>query len=755
MKHILHTTAAVLFTLLAIAPLQAQECSNVEFFIINQAGENWPVLNVDYLISNANGMPTANGTWEVTSNGTGAEFCLVPGCYSLEISGDAVNPETVSIELFQSDFIQVLTWNAVEEGAWLAEFCVEQPQEFNCPESIDYAAGEGCAWAFEIGSFQEGESVEWSFGDGSEGAVGGHFIQHVFPGAGSYVVTAFFTSFDCPMGAFLTTTIEVESCGEEECTLEMDVASADGMWYTFSIPEQPEGAIIEWYVDGQVVPPTSDNGLTFEAGFDFNPYWSVCVAVFTEACPEGMEACFTNMESSDCPDPEMMELEYMGGCYALFWLNDPNIWEIGWSVNGVLIEWATGMYFDYTFPSNGDYIVTAEFYSATCQGELYEWEINIEGCDGEACPLNLVWDEIECDQFFVEALNQPEDAVLFWTLDGEPYDYGYAEMMFSFEADGCHTFGVGYETPSCPMGAFEEVEICSDCTEIDCEVSIDYEELADGIYLFSAITSNGELFEGEVNWWTGGSNVGESNPFAWTWDVEEPMNVGMCLGYSSWDAGGQDCPGGETCTELETSEMGGEEIQLVLNGEWTAEVDWAFELGFDAVIDGFEIAGWSFDSDWSADGVISDTLNLCVPPACFDVFWGWDAAAVDVESLLLTVLLDGMNPIVLFDWFEPYADVDFGLSPDCFEAVSLTEIPHQRAHVWPNPAGESIQWTLPHSDQPLQLTVHSLDGRRLYTDQLFGRWGRLDVTDWSDGWYVLSWETSGHAPMIHKIFVVH
>ena len=102
-------------------------------------------------------------------------------------------------------------------------------------------------------------------------------------------------------------------------------------------------------------------------------------------------------------------------------------------------------------------------------------EVNTEGCGGEdPCPLDLVWEEIECDQFFIEALNQPEGVTLFWTLDGEPYDYGAAEMIYTFEEDGCHVFGVGYETPYCPEGAFAEVDICSDCTGLgDCEVALD------------------------------------------------------------------------------------------------------------------------------------------------------------------------------------------------------------------------------------------------------------------------------------------
>ncbi len=466
----LHRTGIVFGLTFVLAFLtlhvEAQDCANVEFAVFNTTGGEIPQLNVTYEISFLNSETAETGLWEVAEEGVFAPMCLPVGCYFIAIEGASVNPNAIEVQLMQSDYIMILSgWvRVMNEGAWITEFCVETPMEFYCPEAIDYAAGEGCQWSFEIGSFQPGESVDWNFGDGGESVVGGHFMEHVFSSAGTYEVTAFFTSFDCPMGVYLTTTIVVEGCGEEECDLEMDVSSADGMWYLFEIPEQPDGAIIEWYIDGQVVPPTSENGLTFEAGFDFNPYWSVCVEVYTDNCPDGMEACYTNLESSDCPDSDAMEVEYLGGCDALFWIYDENVTEIGWSVNGDLIEWTTGIFFDYTFPSDGVYSVTAELYSATCQGELYEWEIEIEGCDEDACLLEVEWGEIECNEFLIGALNQPEDATIFWTLDGEPYDYGVSALTYTFEEDGCHVFSAGYETPECPAGVFAEVEICSDCT---------------------------------------------------------------------------------------------------------------------------------------------------------------------------------------------------------------------------------------------------------------------------------------------------
>ena len=66
----------------------------------------------------------------------------------------------------------------------------------------------------------------------------------------------------------------------------------------------------------------------------------------------------------------------------------------------------------------------------------------------------------------------------------------------------------------------------------ECELNVDYEELSEGIYLFSVYTPNGELFDGELNWWTNGGYVGSENPFAWTWDLDEPMTMDMC--FDSW-----------------------------------------------------------------------------------------------------------------------------------------------------------------------------------------------------------------------------
>ena len=640
----------------------AQECVPFEFWVVNQSDEG-NAIAMNFAISNADGAVETEGVWEVTSAGLTAEFCLAPGCYSIALSGDEVSSETVGLELFQADFVQILELTpAAEEGYWDAAFCIEQGWQYNCPDAIGYAEGEGCTWAFEIGSFQEGEEVMWNFGDGSEPIWGGHFIEYEFETAGTYEVNAFFTSYDCPMGVELQTVVEVSGCGEAECVLEMEVSTQDGMFYTFSIPDELANNEIQWYIDGQ--PIEGANSTSFEAGFDFNPNWSVCVDVYTEACPDGMEACYSNLEGS--------------------------------------------------------------------------------------CTLELVWNEVECNQFALEAVGQPEGATLVWTLDGEFYDYLTPEIVFTFEEEGCHVFGVGYETPDCPEGVFAEVEICSDCPPMEeCELDVDYVELSEGIYLFSVYTPNGELFDGELNWWTNGGYVGSENPFAWTWDLDEPMTMDMCFDWSSW----QDCPSGEMCIQVESQGMACEEVQLVLDGSWTAEVDWAFELGLEAFIDGWEIAGWSFEETWSADGELSDTLTICVPPACFDAFWGWEAANVDVESLLISVLIAGMDPVALFDWFDPFNDAGFGLLPDCMETVETEEIARELLNVWPNPASHSFQWKVPSDATGGEWTVYAADGRLVHSERTTAPAGTWNVATWPCGLYHAIFVADGRQPLRQQLVI--
>ena len=85
-----------------------------------------------------------------------------------------------------------------------------------------------------------------------------------------------------------------------QCELQLLVSSEDGMWYDFTALDAPEGVLIEWYIDDFLA---QTGGTTFQAGFDFNPNWSVCAQYVSEACGELVQACYSNLEGvAPCTD---------------------------------------------------------------------------------------------------------------------------------------------------------------------------------------------------------------------------------------------------------------------------------------------------------------------------------------------------------------------------------------------------------------------------------------------------------------------
>jgi len=78
-----------------------------------------------------------------------------------------------------------------------------------------------------------------------------------------------------------------------ECGLQLLVSTEDGMWYTFTAIDVPESAELEWWIDGFLAQTGGD---VFEAGFDFNPNWSVCVQYWSDACGGLVQQCYSNLE---------------------------------------------------------------------------------------------------------------------------------------------------------------------------------------------------------------------------------------------------------------------------------------------------------------------------------------------------------------------------------------------------------------------------------------------------------------------------
>ncbi len=84
------------------------------------------------------------------------------------------------------------------------------------------------------------------------------------------------------------------------CGLQLVVSTIDGMWYTFTAVDVPEGVTLQWYIADFLA---QEGGDVFEAGFDFFPDWTVCVQYESDPCGGLVQQCYSNLEGvAACTD---------------------------------------------------------------------------------------------------------------------------------------------------------------------------------------------------------------------------------------------------------------------------------------------------------------------------------------------------------------------------------------------------------------------------------------------------------------------
>ncbi len=705
-----------------------------------------------------------NGFWEVEGleislgpNQTYWQetFCLWPGCYTAFLVGNVPLNETnfgVNVAGFGSE-VSVVYGDATV----LVEICMDDEVVTDCPEEIGYAVAEGCTGVFEIGSFVAGESVAWSFGDGSEPIVGGHFITHEFPGAGLYEVTAVFTSDNCPEGVELVTAIEVSDCGPmPDCELALVSSTMDGMWYFFEALGMPEDATYQWYYNDQPVEGATES--TFEGGGDFNPYWWVCVEAVSANCPNGSEACFFNMGQDGCPEELAFEPIGDSGCAYLFSLQTDGAPAVQstWFVDGLQVETNGGTAFDWAFESDGWHEVVVNYVSLGCpNGVVLTAEVEVEGCATEEpeCGLQMEWGMPECNDFLIEAFDYPEGATLWWTLDGEPFDNGTHIVSLVIDDNECHEVVVGYETPDCPMWVSQSVQICPESCGPSCDLTIASESLADGIYLFTAVDNfTGEPVDGDL-WWTfgvNGSAVG--NPVTWTWGQDAPAVSEVCVWCS-------DVPEDLACTTFQPTEMGCEDIQLVLTAELAATAAIALEFYITADLMGYDLNPfYIYEALNLLDGVSGDTLTFCAPPACFELIMQPPNLPLEgVEELVLEAINGDLEAIAGVDLLTSAWDAfAFGLAEDCLSsAPALGASPASPLAVFPNPAQDVVRFTTA-SDAPLRadVVVRDVQGQILHVHPAHPLSAPLSTADWPAGTYFLQVSGEDFATAVVRLIVM-
>jgi PKD repeat protein len=406
----------------------------------------------------------------------------------------------------------------------------------------------------------------------------------------------------------------------------------------------PEGAVLNWSIDGVVMNNGSDL-IELSAILFLNGPVEICIFFETLECPNGVELCETidinDIIGGGCVDPTFIDPlaicdtmwapvcgcdgnTYSNECVALYiggvtsWTQGecggggggdcPEMIEAGpqlkgavcsWifeipgggTQEGVSVEWSfgdgsgevSGFLADHTYAVSGVYEVSALYTSSTCTGVLFSTVIVAEGCNElPICELYMGYEFIE-DSVFFEAYGYPEGVFLEWYFNGELIASGTDVISESTEGEippGGIEICVIYESPECPYGAWA------------CEYFETEENCA--LYLDGFVQNNYGVFEAygfpnEVNliWEIAGEVVAEGVSFLEVDDLQFDATVTVCVSYET-----------TMCGLVEACEIfmqGGEgdcpEEIMAIPPKWSF-CQWAFEI--EGVINEQNFVIWNF-----------------------------------------------------------------------------------------------------------------------------------------------------------------
>lgn len=151
-----------------------------------------------------------------------------------------------------------------------------------CPDSIDVTIAEDYNYIFEIVGLEEGTSVTWNAGDGSDDVVG-VTLEHVYA-QGNFIVIAVFIDNDCPGDG---PTVLSVSISVDECYLSLSYVEIKPGFYTITASGYPEKYPMYWDMgDGTTIVETWVVDHMYEPGA-----YQVCAYITSKFCADTLSAC--------------------------------------------------------------------------------------------------------------------------------------------------------------------------------------------------------------------------------------------------------------------------------------------------------------------------------------------------------------------------------------------------------------------------------------------------------------------------------
>jgi PKD repeat protein len=133
------------------------------------------------------------------------------------------------------------------------------------------------------------------------------------------------------------------------------------------------------------------------------------------------------------------------------------------------------------------------------------------------------------------------------------------------------------------------------------------------------------------------------------------------------------------------------------------------------------------------DGIMNDTLSLCVPDGCYQVSIN---SALPVQALSIVCSFEGDNIQTLGDLQlaigETSSVAAIGVNMDC--SISVEEELVQTINAFPNPASDNIQFTSTNTIQTIE--IFDLTGKRVLTENPNQMSAKVLTSDWSSGLYI-------------------
>jgi len=620
---------------------------------------------------------------------------------------------------------------------------------FACPTSLNVIEQSCGNYVFYLAETPVG-NVIWDFGDGNS-TTGSIEIQHDYAEDGVYVVSAIFSGPECPETIMLFATIEV-NCGIENCPAFIDVESIDCDSYLFSLDGVETGEVAWDFGDGI----TENSSVTADHSYAENGVYINTAVYNGPACPMAWTNVLT--VQVNCASETECPTEIWSGAGAECGVMN---FEIGSFVQGENVVWypgddtgamTGGHFFSHQYAQAGVYTVCAFYTTPLCpDGVELCTVITVESCEQ---PCNEIGFGI--DSYILEGgtpwltymISNVETGMMIVSGSAE-----YTENDPYFDTplclpDGCYYLSIDNNNPLL-IGQGVNIFFILNSVNLMENATIIYQDEIAITYLIGVNTDcagppsceaafepiytntpghiefvNNSTFSGVVEFLWDYGNGTTSDGVSGNVFYESNGVYTVCLTVSTGNCTNTSCQlivvdDMETPCEFN-------EVSVVVDANYFEPVNELLQFMVSVPL------GPVFQTSIETDGIMNDTLSLCIPDGCYEVSIN---APLPVQALSIVCTIEGLNVQQLGDLQlnigESSSVAAIGVNMDC--TIGIEESNTASINAFPNPATDNIQFV---SEKTIQhIEIFDMTGKRIATLNPNQSQVQFNTSQWSTGLY--------------------